>query len=99
MDTLNQLPNLVAGSLQTCSILMTCCEPDGLGQKMITSSRLQEVTIVSNSIHNLNKKITRSNRSIRSKLVNLSVLYRSDFYCGDLGENENDERFKNHINI
>ena len=78
---------------------MTCCEPDSLGQKMITSSRLQEVTIVSNSIHNLNKKITRSNRSIRSKLVNLSVLYRSDFYCGDLGENENDGPFKNHINI
>ncbi|MCZ6582788.1 MAG: hypothetical protein O6761_06430 [Thaumarchaeota archaeon] len=37
MDSLIQLQNLVGGSLQTYSILMTCCEPDSLGQKMIAS--------------------------------------------------------------
>jgi len=37
LDSLIQLQNLVGGSLQTYSILMTCCEPDSLGQKMIAS--------------------------------------------------------------
>ncbi len=37
LDSLIQLQNLVGGSLKIYSILMTCCEPDGLGQKMIAS--------------------------------------------------------------
>ncbi len=37
LDTLKQQQNLVGGSLKIYSKLMTCCEPDGLGQKMIAS--------------------------------------------------------------